>query len=305
MIAFCLRRVVWLVVTLWVVFTVTFVLMRAVPGGPFDAEKQVEPEVRRNLERKFHMDEPLAVQYWSSLKDAAVGDFGPCMKLGDYPVSRVIAEGLPISAALGILALSFALALGLTAGVVAAAWRGSAIDYFLRLAATAGIALPSFVIAGIAILLFVFYIPLFPAAGWGDWRQLVLPAFCLGAPYAAEVARISRTSMLEVLAQDHIRTARAKGASLGRVIIVHGLRNALVPVVSFLGPAVAGILTGSLIVETIFAIPGLGVYFVKAAIMRDYTLSMGVVLVYTLVLYGMNFLVDVSYAWLDPRVELE
>ena len=305
MIAFCLRRLLWLALTLWVVFTVTFVLMRAVPGGPFDNEKQVEPEVRRNLERKFRMDQPVITQYWLSLRDAVRGDFGPCMKLGDYPVSRVIAEGLPISAALGILALAFALTLGLAAGVVSAARRGSPVDYALRLAATVGIALPNFVIAGVCILLFVFLAPIFPAAGWGDWRQLVLPAFCLGAPYAAEVARITRTSMLDVLSQDHIRTAQAKGATEAQVILRHGLRNAILPVVSFLGPAVAGILTGSLVVETIFAIPGLGIYFVKAAEMRDYTVSMGVVLLYTLLLYVMNFLVDTSYAWLDPRVKLE
>jgi oligopeptide transport system permease protein len=220
-------------------------------------------------------------------------------------VNYVIAQGLPISATLGLLALTFAVTFGLLTGVVSAAMRGSALDVGLRLAATAGIAIPNFVVAGICILLFVFIIPLFPAAGWGSLSQLVLPAFCLGAPYAAEVARISRTSMLDALGQDYIRTARAKGVSRTTVILKHGLRNSLLPVVSFLGPAVAGILTGSLVVETIFAIPGLGVYFVKAALQRDWTLSMGVVLLYTLVLYTMNFLVDLSYAYLNPRVELE
>jgi oligopeptide transport system permease protein len=212
---------------------------------------------------------------------------------------------LPISTTLGLLALTFAVTFGLLTGVVSAAMRGSTLDLGLRLAATAGIALPNFVVAGICILLFVFILPIFPAAGWGSLSQLVLPAFCLGAPYAAEVARISRTSMLDALSQDYIRTARAKGVGRTAVILKHGLRNSLLPVVSFLGPAVAGILTGSLVVETIFAIPGLGVYFVKAALQRDWTLSMGVVLLYTLVLYTMNFLVDLSYAYLNPRVELE
>lgn len=302
---FVVRRLLWMAITLWVVFTVSFALMRAVPGGPFDREKSVPPEIRRNQERRYNLDKTPWEQYWLELARVTTGDLGYCMNIGDYSVNEVIRQGLPISAALGLLALTFAAAFGLLTGVVSAAYRGSAADVLLRLAATVGIALPNFVIAGICILLFVFLIPLFPAAGWGDWRQLVLPAFCLGAPYAAEVARISRTSLLDALSHDSIRTAQAKGVGPWRVLLVHGLRNALLPVVSFLGPAAAGVLTGSLVVEQIFAIPGLGVYFVKAALQRDYTLSMGVVLVYTLVLYSLNFLVDLSYAWLDPRVKLE
>lgn len=305
MIAFCLRRLLWLVITLWAVFTISFVLMRSVPGGPFDSERKAPPEILRNLQRRYDLDKPPLVQYWNELKRTARGDLGPCMNTGDFSVNYVIAQGLPISAALGLLAITFATTFGLLTGVISAAFRGSAADVLLRLAATAGIAVPNFVIAGICILLFVLIIPIFPAAGWGDLRQLVLPAFCLGAPYAAEVARISRTSLLDSLSQDYIRTARAKGLGPSRVILVHGLRNALLPVVSFLGPAAAGILTGSLVLEQIFAIPGLGTYFVKAALQRDYTLSMGVVLVYTLALYLLNFLVDLSYAWLDPRVKLE
>lgn len=304
MIAFCIRRLLWLAVTLWVVFTVSFVLMRNVPGGPFDRERQAPPEILRNLKARYNLDKSPWEQYKFELGRVLRGDLGQCMVMGDYGVNYVIAQGLPISLSLGVLALAFASFLGLIAGVAAAAWRGTKTDVALRLFATAGIALPNFVVAGVCILLFVFLIPLFPAAGWGDWRQLVLPAFCLGAPYAAEIARITRTSMLDVLSHDYVRTARAKGATERRVVWFHALRNALLPVVSFLGPAVAGILTGSLVVETIFAIPGLGVYFVKAALMRDYTLSMGVVLLYTLLLYSMNFLVDLSYAWLDPRVEL-
>jgi oligopeptide transport system permease protein len=305
MIAFFLRRLFWLAVTLWAVFTFTFLLMRAVPGGPFDRERVVPPEIKRNMERRYNLDRSPSQQYWLELTRLARGDLGYCMNTGDYSVNYVIGQGLPISATLGLLALTFAVTFGLLTGVVSAALRGSPLDVGLRLAATAGIALPNFVVAGVCILLFVFILPLFPAAGWGSLSQLVLPAFCLGAPYAAEVARISRTSMLDALSHDYIRTARAKGLSRARVILVHGLRNSLLPVVSFLGPAVAGILTGSLVVETIFAIPGLGVYFVKAALQRDWTLSMGVVLLYTLVLYTMNFLVDLSYAYLDPRVELE
>lgn len=305
MIAFCVRRLIWLAATLWVVFTVTFALMRAVPGGPFDSERALPPAIEQNMERQYNLDDPLLTQYWEQLSRAALLDLGYCFRMGDYTVNYVIGQGFPVSAALGLLALALASVLGITTGVVSAVFRGSKLDLGLRLTATIGIALPNFVIAGVCIILFVFLLPLFPAAGWGSLDQIPLPAFCLGAPYAAYIARISRTSMLDVLAQDHIRTARSKGLPPSRVILVHALRNSLLPVVSFLGPAVAGILTGSLVVEQIFAIPGLGSYFVEAAFIRDYTLSMGVVLLYTLLLYTMNFIVDLSYAYLDPRVELK
>jgi oligopeptide transport system permease protein len=187
---------------------------------------------------------------------------------------------------------------------VSAAYRGSIADVALMSVATIGIALPSFVVAGLAILVFVFMIPIFPAAGWGTFQQLVLPAACLGALYAAEIARITRSSMLDVLSQDHIRTARAKGLSQSAVLLRHALPGAMLPVVSFLGPATAGILTGSVVIEKIFAIPGLGWHFVQAALQRDYTLTMGLVLLYTFMLFMLNFLVDLSYRILDPRVEL-
>jgi ABC-type dipeptide/oligopeptide/nickel transport system permease component len=304
MIAFMLRRFLWMLVTMWVVFTVSFFLMRSVPGGPFDRERILEPEIERNLLKRYNLDKPLWQQYLIELGNVTRGDLGYSFKISDYTVNEIIAQGLPISVALGTLALIFATTLGLVAGVTSAVFRGTWGDVLLMLVATMGIALPNFVIAGICIILFVFIIPIFPAAGWGDFNQLILPAFCLGAPYAAYVARITRTSMLDVLSQDHIRTARAKGVGPVRVVIVHALRGALLPVVSFLGPAVAGILTGSLVVEQIFAIPGLGSHFVQAALQRDYTLAMGLVLLYTVLLYAMNWIVDLSYAVLDPRVEL-
>jgi len=304
-ISFLVKRLFWMVLTLWIVFTVSFFLMRAVPGGPFDGERKLEPEIEANILRRYHLDEPLWQQYGRELWNVVWGDLGYSFKLSDYRVNKVIAEGLPVSLALGILALAFALALGLVAGITSAVHRGSVADVALMSLATIGIALPSFVVAGLAIMLFVFLIPLFPAAGWGSFQQLVLPALCLGAPYAADVARISRTSMLDVLSQDHIRTAHAKGLSRARVVWGHALPGALLPVVSFLGPATAGILTGSLVIEQIFAIPGLGFHFVQAALQRDYTLSMGCVLLYTVMLYTMNTLVDLSYSVLDPRVELE
>jgi oligopeptide transport system permease protein len=304
MIGFLLKRLVWMALTLWVVFTVSFFLMRAVPGGPFDGERKLEPEIERNIKRRFHLDEPLPVQYLRELRNLLRGDLGYSFKIADYSVNQIIAQGLPVSMALGVLALAFAMLLGLFAGITSAVRRGSVADVALMSIATVGIALPSFVIAGIAIILFVFVIPIFPAAGWGSFEQLSLPAICLGTPYAADLARISRTSMLDVLSQDHIRTARAKGLSRARVIWGHALPGALLPVVSFLGPAIAGIFTGSLVIEQIFAIPGLGSHFVQAALQRDYTLAMGCVLVYTVMLYTMNMLVDISYSVLDPRVEL-
>jgi oligopeptide transport system permease protein len=303
---FIVERLLWMLVTLWVVFTVSFFLMRSVPGGPFDSDRRLEPEILENINRRYHLDEPLYQQYFRELGNVFLRcDLGYSYKLGDYTVNRVIAEGLPVSAALGILALAFALVLGLVAGITSAVRRGSIADLTLMSLATVGIALPNFVVAGIAIILFVFLIPIFPAAGWGSLDQLILPALCLGAPHAADVARITRTSMLDVLSQDHIRTARAKGLSPLRVVWGHALPGALLPVVSYLGPATAYVLTGSLVIEQIFAIPGLGSHFVEAALQRDYTLAMGCVLLYTVILFTMNMLVDLSYSFLDPRVELE
>jgi len=302
---FLVMRLLWMVLTLWVIFTLSFLLMYAVPGGPFDGERRLDPAIEANIKRRYHLDDPPLTRYWRELKNVASGDLGYSYKLGDFTVNRVIAEGLPVSAALGVLALAFALAFGLLAGVTSAVHRGSFADIALMSIATIGIAVPSFVIAGIAIMVFVFWIPIFPAAGWGSLSQLILPALCLGAPFAVDIARISRTSMLDVLSQDFIRTAQAKGLSPRRVIWEHALPGALLPVVSYLGPAVADILTGSLVVEEIFAIPGLGSHFVQAAIQRDYTLAMGCVLLYTVILFVMNTLVDLSYSFLDPRVELE
>jgi oligopeptide transport system permease protein len=302
-IAFVLKRFAWMVLTLWIVFTLSFFLMRSVPGGPFDGERDLPPEIEANLLRRYHLDEPMWQQYMRELGNLLRGDFGFPFKIGDVSVNEMVRQGFPISAALGLMALTFAILVGMTAGILAALGRGTWSDSALMGLATIGITLPNFVVAGFMILLFVFTIPLFPAAGWGTIRQLILPAICLGAAYAAEVARISRTSMLDVLSQDHIRTAQAKGLPRWQVVLRHALPTTLLPVVSFLGPAAAGILTGSLVIERIFAIPGLGSHFVQAALVRDYTVAMGLVLLYTVILYTFNFIVDLSYAVLDPRVE--
>jgi oligopeptide transport system permease protein len=302
---FIIRRFLGLIFTLWIVFTLSFLLMRAVPGGPYSNERNLPPEIEENFKERYELNLPIYEQYWNRLREMVHGDLGPSQRLLDFSVNQVIGQGLPVSACLGILALTFAVTLGLSAGIVSALYRGSIADIALMSIATVGIALPSFVIGGLSIMLFVFIFPIFPAAGWGTLRQLVLPAICLGSVYAAEIARITRTGMLDALSQDFVRTARAKGLSELAVALRHALPTALLPVVSFLGPAVAGILTGSVVVERIFAIPGLGWHFVQSALQRDYTVSMGLVLLYTLLLYSMNFLVDLSYSVLDPRVELK
>ncbi|QDU96898.1 ABC transporter permease [Lignipirellula cremea] len=305
MAAFLIKRLLWLAVTLWIVFTITFFLMRSVPGGPFDAERRPPPDIERNLKRRFNFDKPIGVQYLMELGKVVRGDLGVSYKKADFTVNQVVAQGFPVSASLGIFALTFAVVLGTFAGVISAVRRYSVWDFGLMSAATLGIAVPNFVLASLAIILLVFDIQLFPAAGWGSLRQMVLPALCLGAPFAGYIARLTRTGMMEVLSRDYIRTAYAKGLSERKVVIRHALRGAILPVVSYLGPATAGILTGSLVVEKIFLLPGMGTHFVEAALQRDYTLAMGMVLVYTLLLFTMNTLVDLSYAVIDPRVKME
>ncbi len=302
---FLLRRLLWMVVTLWVVFTVSFFLMRSVPGGPYSGERKVSAEVERNLKRYYQLDKPLYQQYLIHLGSTAIGQMGPSYRLADYSVAEVIAEGFPVSASLGIFALAFAIILGLFAGIFSALYRRTGLDVGVMAAATLGMAIPNFVFASLCVVVFVFNLQLLPAAGWGTLEQVVLPALCLGLPYAAYIARLTRTGLLDVLGQDYIRTARAKGLSPRQVMTRHALKGAMVPVVSFLGPAVAGILTGSLVLEQIFAIPGLGWHFINAATTRDYTLAMGLVLTYTVLLYLMNTLVDISYAYFDPRVQIK
>ena len=304
-VVFLAKRLLYAAITLLAVFTITFALMRAVPGGPYASEKNLPAAVKRNIEARYHFDKPLYQQYFMHLGNTLRLDFGPSLKLEDYTVNEVIAQGFPVSASLGIFALVFALALGLTAGVVSAVARHSAWDYGFMAAATLGISVPNFVLAGLAVILFVFVLNIFPAAGWGTLKNMLLPSLCLGAPFAGYIARLTRTGMLEVLGLDYIRTAYAKGLSDRRLVIRHALRGAILPVVSYLGPATAGILTGSLVLERIFFLPGMGSHFLEAATQRDYTLAMGMVMVYAALLSVMNLLVDISYAVIDPRVKID
>jgi ABC-type dipeptide/oligopeptide/nickel transport system permease component len=298
------KRILWMILTLWIVFTLTFVLMHAVPGGPYSDERNLPPEQEANLRASMKLDEPYLVQYWDHLSSLLVLDFKQSYRR-DAKVRDIIEQGFPVSASLGIFAMVFALSLGTTAGVVSAVRRNSIYDVGFMTAATVGIAVPNFILASLAIVAFVFALPLFPAGGWGSIQQLLLPALCLGAPFAAYIARLTRTGMMEVLGLDYIRTAHAKGLSERRVVVRHALRGAILPVVSFLGPATAGILTGSLVLEKIFALPGMGSHFIEGALTRDYTLAMGMVLVYTVLLFSMNTLVDLSYSVIDPRVKAE
>ncbi len=323
---FLLRRLAWFALTLWAVVTVSFLLMRSVRGGPFSAERALHPAIERNLRARYHLDWPLWKQYLQYVGPlnldergprflggdgsrpaggVLVGDLGPSFKYRDFTVNDIIGQSLPISLALGAVALLWALVLGLGTGVLSAMWRGGRLDLALRLAATAGIALPNFVIASLLILTLVFGLRLFPVAGWGTLRHLVLPGLALGAPFAAYVSRLTRTGMLEVLSQDYVRTAHAKGLPPRIVVLRHALKGGIMPVVSYLGPATAGIMTGSLVIEKIFAIPGTGSHFVNSALNRDYTLAMGVTILYTVLVYSLNTLVDLAYTLLDPRIELE
>ncbi len=302
---YLVSRFAWMLLTLWLVYTISFVLIKLVPGSPFGSERKVPAAIERQLKIRYNLDAPVYVQYFQYGKGILTrGDLGWSIKLEDYSVNRVIAEGFPISASLAIFGLVFAVSLGIPSGVVSAVYRGTAADNAMMGAAVLGIAIPNFVLAGLAILLFVFIIPLFPAGGWGTLRQVALPALCLGAPVAAYIARLTRAGMLEVLTREHVRTAFAKGLPKRTVMLRHVLPGALLPVASYLGPATASVLTGSLVLEKIFAIPGMGSHFIAAALQRDTTLAMGMVLTYTVILFVMNTLVDVSYAVIDPRVKL-
>ena len=320
---FILRRIGWFAITLLVVVTISFLLMRSVPGGPFDGERALNAVVERNLKARYHLDWPLWKQYLhyigplnfdehGLLGDRSrlfggvlTGDFGPSFSLRDYSVNDILAESLPISVTLGGLALLWAIVLGVSAGVLSAVRPNTRLDVSVRFVTALGIALPNFVIAAALILLFVFALDWFPVGGWGSLAHLVLPAFALGAPFCAYIARLTRTGMLEVLSEDWVRTARAKGLPTRLILWRHALKGGLLPVVSYLGPATAGILTGSLVIEKIFAIPGTGTHFIKSALNRDYTLALGVTLLYTVFVYGLNLLVDVIYGLLDPRIDLE
>jgi oligopeptide transport system permease protein len=295
-------RLLGAVPTLFLLITLAFFLIRAAPGGPFDAEKALPPEIEANLRAAYHLDEPLVQQFARYVGNLARGDFGPSFQYRDYTVTELIATGLPVSFRLGLAAMLLAVVAGVAAGTVAAMRRNRPADHAIMALAMTGISVPNFVLAPILILVFAVYLGWLPAGGLGGVAHMVLPVVALALPQVAWIARITRGSMTEVLSSDFIRAARAKGLSDADVVLRHALRPALIPVVSYLGPATAAVLTGSVVVEEIFGLPGIGRYFVQGALNRDYTLVMGVVVFYGVVIIVLNFLVDLAYAALDPKV---
>lgn len=298
-----LRRLLSLLPTLLMLITVAFFLMRAAPGGPFDSEKLLPPEIEANLEAKYHMDEPLLQQYFRYLSQIAVLDFGPSIQYKDWTVNELIGQAMPVSLTIGLSAMVLAFLIGTMLGITAALRQNTRVDYFLMGVGMLGISIPNFVIAPIFILLLAVYAGWLPTGGW-DWTiaSMVLPVVTLSLPVTAYIARLTRGSMIEVMHSNFIRSARAKGLPESVVIRRHALKPALAPVVSFLGPATAGMISGSVIIERIFTIPGLGSYFVQGALNRDYSLVMGIVIFYGVLILLLNFLVDLIYAWLNPRV---
>jgi len=313
MMRYALRRFLGAIPTLFVIVTLAFFMMRAAPGGPFDSQRRLPPEVERNVKAAYNLDKPLTQQYLIYLGKLAHGDLGPSYKNKDFTVAQLIGTGLPVSARLGLTAMSLALLLGSLLGISAALKQNRWQDYSVMSVAMLGITIPTFVTAPLLTLVFGIYgVTLFghdlslPVGGWngGAWRNMILPVTVLALPQTAIVARMMRGSMVEVLRANYIRTARAKGLPVRRIVLGHALRAAALPLVSYLGPALAAILTGSLIVEQIFGLPGIGRYFVQGALNRDYTLVLGVVICYAALIILLNFLADMMVALLDPRVRL-
>ncbi len=303
---YVVRRFLGLIPTLLVIVTISFFVIRVAPGGPFSREKAIPQQVLQNILKKYHMDEPLWKQYGRYVADAVRGDLGPSFRMKDFGVTTLILRSLPHSMVLGLLSLSLALALGIAAGIVSATRQNTLIDYGSMAVAIIGVTVPLFVIGPILMYVFALRLKWFPTSGWfmadAPWTTLLMPMVTLSLPYFAYIARLSRASILEVLRSDYVRTARAKGLGERTIMWRHIMKGAMLPVVSYLGPAFAGIVTGSIVVETIFRIPGLGQFFIMSAMNRDYTLIMGTVIVYSAILLLMNFLVDIVYGIMDPRI---
>ena len=304
MTAYLARRLAASLVTLWAVVTVVFFLLRVAPGGPFDGERRLTPEVETNLRAAYHLDEPLVAQYARYLGMLLRGDLGPSFRSKDFTVNELIAGGLPVSLTVGGLALALAAGLGIAAGTGAALARDGPRDRWLTFAATAGLALPPIVVAPLLVLTFAVTLGWLPAGGFTSPAHVVLPAVALALPYLAAFTRLTRGSVAETLAAPHVRTALAKGLPTRRIVARHLLPPALIPVVSFLGPAAAALLAGSMVIEEVFSLPGLGRYFVQGALNRDYTLVMGTVVVYATLILAFNLAVDLLYSRLDPRIRL-
>ena len=300
---FALNRLLQAIPVLLIVISATFMLVHSAPGGPFSAEKSVPPEVIAALEAQYNLDQPLWQQYISYLGDVVQGDFGPSFKYSGRTVNELIAAGIPATAELAFYAMMVALIIGVSAGVAAAMRPNTMQDYVPMSAAMLGICMPSFLLGPLLVLIFGIYLEWLPVSGWGDMPgDKIMPSITLGTGYAAYIARLSRGGMLEVLSQDYIGTARAKGLSERVIIFKHAMRGGLIPVVAFLGPAFAGLLGGSFVVETIFQIPGLGRFYVQAAFNRDYTMILGMTIFFATLIILFNLLSDMLAIWLDPKL---
>lgn len=305
MTGYLVRRLMISVPTLLIIVTIAFFMMRVAPGGPFDQERALPPEIERNMLAAYNLNAPLIVQYWDYLKGVVQGDFGPSFKYQDFSVAELLLQGFPASLRVGGIAIALAVVIGITLGTVAALRQNSGIDYAVMATAMTGITIPNFVMAPLLTLVLGVYLGLLPVAGWGGGapKFLILPVIALALPQIAYIARLTRGSMIEMLNANFVRTARAKGLRERIVVVRHALRGALLPVVSYLGPATAQIMTGSVVIETIFGIPGIGRYFVQGALNRDYTLVMGTVIVYAVLIIVLNLVVDLLYGLLDPKVK--
>ncbi|ODS11758.1 oligopeptide ABC transporter permease OppB [Vibrio scophthalmi] len=304
MLKFIAKRIFEAIPTMLVLITVSFFLMRFAPGNPFSNERPLPPEVMANIEAKYGLDKPVAEQYFTYLTNVIQGDFGPSFKYLDYSVNELMADALPVSAKVGVIAFIFTVILGVSIGTFAALRQNSIVDYAIMSTAMLGVVLPSFVLAPALIYLFSLHWKIFPAGGWqdGGFEYLVLPVIAMSLLYVATFARITRGSMIETLNSNFIRTARAKGLSYPYIVVKHALKPALLPVVSYMGPAFVGIITGSVVVETIFGLPGIGKLFVNAAFNRDYSLVMGVTILIGFLFILFNAIVDILLAMIDPKI---
>lgn len=304
MLTYFFKRVLQGIPVLLAVATLTFVIMHLAPGGPFDTEKKLPPEIIANIEAKYHLDKSIPIQYLLYMKQLLQGDLGPSYKYTGRDVSAIIKDTFPVSLALGLCAVLVVVGIGVPAGVLSAYRQNSLLDRSCVFLATLGISVPSFVLGTVLIWAFSHHLRWLPPALWEGPRHVVLPAIALGAGFAGYIARLTRTTMLDVLSSDYIRTARAKGLSEPVVLFKHALKNSIYPIVSVMGPLIAGLITGSFVIEFIFSIPGMGRFFITAVTNRDYPLIMGVTLVYAVLIVLANILVDMLYRWLDPRVKI-
>lgn len=307
MFAYAVRRLGSAIPTLFIVITVAFFMMRVAPGGPFDREKQLPPEIEANILKVYNLDKPLHEQYTDYIGNILKGDFGPSFKYLDFTVTDLILAGFPVSLRLGIAAILLAVIIGVTAGTIAALKQNSTFDYMVMGFAMTGIAIPNFVMAPLLALIFGVYLSWLPVAGWGGGalQYQVLPVITLALPQIAYISRLTRGSMVETMNSNFIRTARAKGLAEKIVVVRHALKGGLLPVVSYLGPATAAVITGSVVIESIFDVPGIGRYFVTGALNRDYPVVMGVVIFYAVLIIALNLVVDLIYGFLDPRVKVD